>query len=69
MSKPLGLGLLAVGVVLIVLGFDANDSLSSRLSKFFQGAPTDKTVWLLILGILAGMGGAGFLLRPARRLE
>ena len=69
MNKPLALGLLAVGVVLIVLGFNADDSLASRLSKFFAGTPTDKTVWLLILGVLAAMVGAVFLLRPARRLE
>jgi uncharacterized membrane protein HdeD (DUF308 family) len=66
MNKYLGIGLLAVGVVLILFGLDAKDSLSSRISEFFGGAPTDKTVWLLILGVLAAVVGVGALLRPGR---
>lgn len=57
MNKALAIGLLAVGVVLIVLGANANDSLSSGVSRFFTGSPTDKTVWLLAAGVVAAVAG------------
>jgi hypothetical protein len=42
------------------------DSFSSDVSRFFTGTPTDKSVWMLILGILcagAGLSGVVFF-RP-----
>ena len=62
MNKILFLVLLAGGVVLLVLGVNASDSVSSDFSRFFTGNPTDKTVWLLIGGGVAaivGLGGLG----------
>ena len=57
MNKILSLALLVVGVVLIVLGLSAADSLSSDVSRFFTGSPTDKAVWMLIGGVVAAMVG------------
>ncbi|MBC8126723.1 MAG: DUF3185 family protein, partial [Gloeobacteraceae cyanobacterium ES-bin-144] len=42
MNKGMGLALLAVGIILIVFGFSAADSVSSSFSRAFTGAPTDK---------------------------
>ena len=57
MKNPLGLMVIAVGVVLLIFGFIASDSLSSSFSKFFNGTPSDKAIWLIIGGILTiGVG-------------
>jgi hypothetical protein len=59
MNKMLSLALLAGGIVLIVLGVQAMDSFGSDVSRFFTGSPTDKSVWMLIGGVVAA--GAGLM--------
>jgi hypothetical protein len=57
MRNPLGIIIVIVGVVLLVLGIGASDSVSSSFSKLFTGAPSDKSIWLIITGLLAiGVG-------------
>ncbi len=62
-SKLISLVLLVVGAVLISYGLAAADSVGSAFSRLFTGAPTDKTVWLLIAGTLCAVAGLGGLLR------
>ena len=62
MQKPVGLALLAVGIVLLILGISASDSVGSEISEFFTGEPTDKAMWLMIGGVAAMALGAGALL-------
>jgi hypothetical protein len=53
---------LVAGVILMVFGVAASDSLGSTFSRAFTGAPTDKTIWLLVSGIvLAAIGLFGLL--------
>ena len=59
MNKTVSLALLVGGIVLIVLGVQAMDSFGSDVSRFFTGSPTDKSVWMLIGGIVAA--GAGLM--------
>ena len=60
MNKIFSLVLLVGGIVLIVYGVSASESLGSDFSRFFTGSPTDKTLWLLIGGIVAaGVGVSG----------
>ena len=66
MNKPISLILLIVGIVLIIYGVSAADSFGSDLSRFFTGSPTDKTIWLLIGGVVAAIVGAGGLARGSR---
>jgi hypothetical protein len=68
MNKALGLALLAVGIALLVYGAHASDSVSSSVSRFFTGNPTDKTVWLLLGGTAATICGAVLALLPARKI-
>lgn len=58
MNKMSSLVLLVIGVMLIVWGVTAMDSFGSDVSRFFSGAPTDKSVWMLIAGELDRCGGA-----------
>ena len=57
MNKGMSVALLIVGVILLFFGFNAYHSASSDVSRFFTGAPTDKALWLLIGGTVAGVIG------------
>lgn len=67
MNKPVSLALVVIGIVLLVMGLSASDSLSSELSELFSGAPSDKAVWLLIGGIAALIVGGVGLTRGKKR--
>ncbi len=57
MNRILSIGLLVGGIVLIVFGISAADSLSSDVSRFFTGSPTDEAVWMLVVGSILAFGG------------
>lgn len=67
MNKMLGIALLAAGIVLLVFGFSAANSVQSDVSNFFTGNPTDKSMWLIGGGAVAGVLGLIALLLPARK--
>lgn len=63
MNKLISLAILAAGIVLVIYGVAASESLSSDFSRFFTGAPTENTIWMLIAGVIAiviGLGGLSF---------
>ncbi len=66
MKNPLGLILVAVGVVLLVLGITASESIGSSFSRFFTGQPTDRAIWFLIGGIACMALGGGLTWRGSR---
>ena len=66
MNKVISLALLIGGIVLIIYGVSANDSLGGRFTRFFTGSPTDETIWMLLGGIVATIVGAGGLLRGTK---
>ena len=66
MNKMVSLALLVGGVVLIVTGFNATNSFSSDISKFFTGSPTDKAVWMIIGGVVAALAGLTMLWRSPK---
>lgn len=67
MNRPLAFAVLAIGIVLLVFGINAHDSVASSAKEIVTGTPTDKSMWLIILGI-AGIiiGGLGSIFRRAR---
>jgi hypothetical protein len=66
MNRILALGLLAGGVILIILGVNASNSFGSDVSRFFTGSPTDKAIWMLIGGIAASVVGLTMSLRSSK---
>jgi Protein of unknown function (DUF3185) len=54
-------------VVLISIGINATNSLSSDVSRFFTGSPTDKAIWILIGGIAAAVVGLTGTLRGSKQ--
>jgi hypothetical protein len=66
MNKPISLAVLVIGIILLIYGFSASESLGSEFSRLFTGKPTDETVWLLLGGIIVTAIGASGLLRSAK---
>lgn len=66
MTKTISLALIIGGIVLIIYGVSASESIGSSFSRMFTGAPTDKTIWLLGGGIVAAVLGLVGFLRGAK---
>lgn len=60
MNKITSLALFIAGVVLLAFGLNSADSAASTVSEAVTGAPTDKSIWLIVLGVIGVLsGGAG----------
>ena len=57
MNRAAGIALLVVGLVLVIFGMNAAESLGSRLSQLLTGTPSDKAVWFLVAGIAVAIIG------------
>ena len=57
MNKIIFWALIIGGIFLIVFGFNATNSFSSDVSRFFSGSPTNKAIWMLIGGFVAAVVG------------
>ena len=57
-SRILGVVVLAVGVVLLGFGYHASNAPLDQLSNTLTGRFTDRTMWFVILGVAAAIGGA-----------
>ena len=64
----LGATIAVLGVVLVMHGLDAYDSLASGVSRLLTGTPTDKTYMLIGGGLLAFLVGIAITARkPPKR--
>jgi hypothetical protein len=64
MTKIPSIAFLAVGIVLLVYGLNASNSLSSSVTQAVSGSPTDKSIWLIALGVIGILsGGFGLFIR------
>lgn len=67
MNKITSLALFVAGIVLLVFGLNSADSAASSISEAVTGAPTDKSIWLIILGVIGLLsGGAGLFIGGKR---
>jgi hypothetical protein len=66
MDKTISLAMLAGGILLVIFGVNASNSLSSDISRVFTDAPTDKAIWMLVGGIVVTVIGVMGLLRNPR---
>lgn len=67
MNKGISLALLVIGVLLLVWGINASDSFGSQVSETVNGAPANKTIWLIVGGVVAGLAGLGSLVFGRRQ--
>jgi hypothetical protein len=57
--RIVGLAILVVGVILVVLGFQAADSPLQELQRDFTGRYSDETITYWIIGAIAIVVGGG----------
>lgn len=65
-AKLISLLLLIVGIVLLVWGINASNSMASEISEAVQGAPSDKAIIWIVLGAIVALAGVAGLLRGRR---
>ena len=62
MNRFFSIAILVAGLVLLIFGINAYGSLASSAKEIITGTPTDKSLWYMILGIIAIIvGGLGSL--------
>jgi hypothetical protein len=61
-QRILGLALLVVGVIILVFGLNATESVSDTVSEGLTGRYTDKTMWYIIGGSALALIGGGMTL-------
>jgi LPXTG-motif cell wall-anchored protein len=66
-QRVAGIVLVLVGVILFVVGMNASHSVADRWSNFFTGHFTDATVWYIIGGLAAAVGGSALLVFGRRK--
>jgi len=66
MNRIASVVLLVLGLVLLGMGWDAYRSVSSGVSKIFTGAPTDRSLLLLVGGGILTVSGVGGLTRGTK---
>lgn len=57
-SKLLGIILLVVGVIVLLFGFNASQSLGDQVTETLTGRFTDETMWYIIVGTVAIVVGS-----------
>ncbi|MCW8926868.1 MAG: DUF3185 family protein [Xanthomonadales bacterium] len=62
-SRLVGIGLLALGAILLYFGFNATDSAMEEIGEAFTGRYSDETMMYLIGGGVAAAAGLFMLLK------
>lgn len=65
-QRIIGIALLVGGVILLIMGIQAADSVSSSISKMFTGSPTDRSMWLIVGGAICIVAGGGLAVVQGR---
>jgi hypothetical protein len=67
MKQFTGIAFLVIGIVLLGLAYNSYHSAASGVSRVVTGTSTDKTLWLLIGGVLGTLAGLGGLLTGSKK--
>ncbi len=62
-SILLPLAITVVGIVLLIWGLNASESLASEVSEAIEGAPSNKSIALITIGALVSLVGLISLFR------
>lgn len=66
MDKMIALAILVGGILLVIYGVNASNSVSSDISRVFTDAPTDKAIWMLVGGVVVSIIGLAGLMRGSK---
>ena len=65
-QRLVGLILLVIGIVVLIMGFDASPSVADQVSNTFTGRFTHATTWYILGGIASALIGGLMLLSGPR---
>lgn len=63
MKKPIYAAILVGGLILFYFGYQEYQSFASEVEEFFTGSPNDNSMWMMIGGAAAAVGGIVGLVR------
>jgi hypothetical protein len=63
-QRLFGLVMLAVGNVLLIMGIRETDAFASHFTKLFTGSPTDRAMWLTLVGVVLIIVGGSVSVLP-----
>jgi drug/metabolite transporter (DMT)-like permease len=58
MTRILGVTLFAIGIVLLIMGYNASESPVNQISDALTGSYTDRTMWFIVGGVAGVVCGA-----------
>ena len=67
MNNIVGVAIFALGVALLIFGINESHSFGSDVSRFFTGNPTDRSMWMIVGGIVAVIAGGVLAITGLRR--
>ena len=67
MNRIIGLALVLIGIILFYYGWQEGESLAGEIEEAVTGSPSDRSLGLIIGGILSFAIGAGLVLYPGKR--
>jgi hypothetical protein len=66
MNKALSIAILVAGIILLIFGINAHESIGSETKELVTGTPTDKSIWLIVLGAVGILVGGFSAFRRVR---
>lgn len=66
MNNITGLAVFALGIVLLIFGFNESQSFASEVSRVFASNPSDRSLWMIVGGGVAVIGGLILAIRSRR---
>jgi hypothetical protein len=66
MNNIVGLTIFALGIVLLIFGFNESQTFGSEISRVFTGNPTHRTLWMLLGGGVAVVLGLTIAIRSRK---
>jgi hypothetical protein len=65
-QRLVGLVLLVIGIVVLIMGFNASHSVADQVSNTFTGRFTHATTWYILAGVASALIGGVMLLTVPR---
>jgi hypothetical protein len=65
-QRLVGLVLIVIGIVVLIMGFNASHSVADQVSNTFTGRFTQATTWYILGGIASALIGGVMLLSGPR---
>ena len=67
MIRILSFAILAGGIVLLVMGLNESNSFGSQVKEIFTGSPTDRSMTMIVAGVMMTIGGLAGIVFGGRK--